>query len=84
MVTVLFMRKSVADMLADASDLLQNKCYLRKLRDEASTSAINFSRYATHRVPYMMEKLSMVLHGSLCRLWHGDFLIARPGGYEDR
>ena len=84
MVMVLFIRKFVADMLACASNLLHIKCYLRKLRDEFSISAIIFSRYATHRIPYMMENLSMVLHGSLCRLWHGDSFTARPGGYEDR
>ena len=73
-------RKFVADMLACASNLLHIKCYLRKLRDEFSISAIIFSRYATHRIPYMMENLSMVSHGSLCQLWHGDFSYYVIGG----
>ena len=42
-----FIRKFVADVLANASNLLQIKCYLLKLRDEFSIFAINFSRYAT-------------------------------------
>ncbi|MBD5449760.1 MAG: hypothetical protein HDR28_06330 [Lachnospiraceae bacterium] len=54
-VAVLFIRKSVADMLAGASNLLQIRCFSVRLSDRSCISAINFSGYATYPAYYMME-----------------------------